>query len=88
MRALEAKRYGALALLVVLFLLAILSALGVSPYAALLPLFLAVFTYVGYAQEARRVLGEGAARRLGLVFSTKARTPHRNRNLTRPHTKG
>jgi hypothetical protein len=34
MRALEAKRRGTLALLAVLFLLAILSALGVSPYAA------------------------------------------------------
>ncbi len=71
----RAKRRGALALLAVLFLLAILSALGVSPYAALLPLFLAVFTYVGYAQEAKRVLGEEAARRLGLVFSPKPELP-------------
>jgi hypothetical protein len=47
----------------------------VSPYAALLPLFLAVFTYVGYAQEAKRVLGEEAARRLGLVFSPKPELP-------------
>ena len=75
MRALEAKRHGALALLAVLFLLAILSALGVSPYAAFLPLFLAVFTYVGYAQGARRILGEEAARRLGLVFSPKPELP-------------
>jgi hypothetical protein len=75
MRGLEAKRRGALALLAVLFLLAILSALGVSPYAAFLPLFLAVFTYAGYAQEARRVLGEEAAKRLGLVFSPKPELP-------------
>ncbi len=71
----RAKRRGTLALLAVLFLLAILSALGVSPYAALFPLFLAVFTYVGYAQEARRVLGEEAARRLGLVFSPNPELP-------------
>jgi hypothetical protein len=75
MIVLEAKRRGALALLAVLFLLAILSALGVSPYAALLPLFLAVFAFWGYAQEARRVLGEEAARRLGLVFSPKPELP-------------
>jgi hypothetical protein len=75
MRALEAKRRGTLVLLAVLLLLAILSALRVSPYAALLPLFLAVFTYAGYVQEARRVLGEEAARRLGLVFSPKPELP-------------
>ena len=75
MKALEAKRRGTLALLAVLFLLAILSALGVSPHAAFLPLFLAVFTYVGYAQGARRILGEEAARRLGLVFSPKPELP-------------
>ncbi len=75
MRALEAKRRGTLALLAVLFLLAILSALGVSPYAALLPLFLAVFAFLGYAQEARRVLGEEVAKRLGLVFSPKPELP-------------
>jgi hypothetical protein len=74
-RGLEAKRRGALALLAVLFLLAILSALGVSPYAAFLPLFLAVFTFLGYAQEAKRVLEEEAARRLGLVFSPKPELP-------------
>jgi endonuclease YncB( thermonuclease family) len=72
---LEAKRRGALALLAALFLLATLSVLRVSPYVALLPLFLAVFTYVGYAQEARRVLGEEAARRLGLTFSPKPELP-------------
>jgi hypothetical protein len=70
----RAKRRGALALLAVLFLLAILSALGVSPF-AVLPLLLAVFAYVGYAQEARRVLGEEAAKRLGLVFSPKPELP-------------
>jgi hypothetical protein len=75
MEALEAKRRGALALLAVLFLLAVLSALEVNPYAALLPLFLAVFAYVGYAQGAKRVLGEEAARRLGLVFSPKPELP-------------
>jgi hypothetical protein len=74
-RALEAKRRGALALLAVLFLLAILSALRVSPWAALFPLFLAVFAYVGYAQGARRVLGEEAARRLGLAFSPEPELP-------------
>jgi hypothetical protein len=75
MRALEAKRWVTLVFLAVLLLLAILSALRVSPYAALLPLFLAVFTYVGYAQEARRVLGEEAARRLGLTSSSKTELP-------------
>jgi hypothetical protein len=75
MRALEAKRRGALALLAVLFLLAVLTALRVSPWAALFPLFLAVFTYVGYAQGAGRVLGEEAAKRLGLVFSPKPELP-------------
>ncbi len=69
MRALEAKRRATLVFLAVLFLLAVLSALRVSPYAAFLPLFLAAFTYAGYAREAGRVLGEEAARRLGLVFS-------------------
>jgi hypothetical protein len=71
----RAKRRGALALLAVLFLLAVLSALRVSPWAALFPLFLAVLTYVGYAQEAGRVLGEKAAKRLGLVFSPKPGLP-------------
>ena len=75
MRALEAKRRASVAILAALFLLAVLSALGVSPYAALLPLFLAVFTHVGYAQGTRRVLEEEAARRLGLVFSPKPELP-------------
>jgi hypothetical protein len=74
MRALEAKRYGALAFLTVLSVLAILGALGMNPYAAL-PLLLAVFIYVGYTQEAMRVLGEEAARRLGLAFSSKPKPP-------------
>ena len=63
MRALEARRRAALALLAVLFLLAVLSALRVNPFAAI-PLFLAVFAFLGYAREAGRVLGEEAARRL------------------------
>ena len=75
MRALEAKRRATLALLAVLLLLAILTALRVSPWAALFPLFLAVLTYVGYAQEAERVLGEEVARRLGLAFSPKPGLP-------------
>jgi hypothetical protein len=76
MRALEAKRRATLALLALLFLLAVLSALKVSPYAALLFLFSALLTYyVGYAQEAERVLGEEAARRLGLAFSPKPELP-------------
>ncbi len=71
----RAKRRGALALLAVLFLLAVLSALGAGPWAALLPLFLAVFAYAGYAQGARRVLGEKAAKRLGLGFCPKPELP-------------
>jgi hypothetical protein len=75
MRALEAKRCGTLVILALLFLLAILTALRVSPWAAFLPLFLALLTYVGYAQEAERVLGEEVARRLGLAFSPKPELP-------------
>jgi|GEM_PF-963742 len=75
MEALRAKRRATLALLALLFLLAILTALRVSPWAAFLPLFLAVLAYVGYAQEARRVLEEEAARRLGLAFSPKPELP-------------
>ena len=74
MRALEARRYGTLALLAVLFLLAILGGVGVSPYTVLL-LFLAVLIYVGYARKAERVLQEEAARRLGLAFSPEAKLP-------------
>ena len=73
--ALEAKRRGVLILLAVLFSLAVLSALRVSPWVALFPLFLAVFAYVGYAQGAKRVLGEEAARRLGLAFSPEPELP-------------
>jgi hypothetical protein len=69
MRVLEAKRRGTLALLAVLFLLAVLTALKVGLYAAFLTLFFTAFAYGGYAQEARRVLEEEAARRLGLAFS-------------------
>jgi len=69
MDALEAKRRSTLAFLALLLLLAILTVLRVSPWAALFPLFLAVFAHVGYAQEARRALGEEAAKRLGLAFS-------------------
>jgi hypothetical protein len=75
MRVLEAKRRRALALLAVLFLLAVLGALGAGPYAALSPLFLAVLIHVGYAQKAKRVLGEKAAKRLGLAFSPKPELP-------------
>jgi len=74
MRALEARRHAALALLTVLFLLAILGGVGVSPYTVLL-LFLAVLIYVGYARKAGRVLQEEAARRLGLAFSPEAKLP-------------
>jgi hypothetical protein len=74
MRVLEAKRRATLALIALLFLLTVLSALKVSPY-AFLPLALAAFAYLGYAQEARRVLGEEAARRLGLAFSPEPELP-------------
>ena len=74
MRALETKRRVFLALLAALLLLTVLTAVRVSPF-AVLPLFLAVLVYVGYAQEARRVLGEEAARRLGLAFSPKPELP-------------
>jgi len=68
MRALEAKRRGVLVLLAVLFLLAVLGALEANPFAAIL-LLPAAFALWGYAQEAGRVLGEEAAKRLGLAFS-------------------
>jgi len=75
MEALRAKRRATLVFLAALLLFAVLTALRVSPWAALLPLFLAVFTHVGYAQGAKRVLGEEAARRLGLAFSPKPELP-------------
>jgi hypothetical protein len=74
MRTLEAKRHGTLAIIAVLFLLTILGALRMNPY-AFFPLFLAAFVYLEYAQEAKRILGEEAARRLGLVFSPKPELP-------------
>jgi hypothetical protein len=75
MEALRAKRRATLVFLAALLLFAVLTALRVSPWAAFLPLFLAVLAYVGYAQEARRVLEEEAARRLGLAFSPKPELP-------------
>jgi hypothetical protein len=74
MRTLEAKRHGTLAIIAVLFLLTILGALRMNPY-AFFPLFLAAFVYLEYAQEAKRILREEAARRLGLVFSPKPELP-------------
>lgn len=68
MRALEAKRRGTLALLAVFLLLMVLGALDANPFFAI-PLLLAVFASWGYTREAGRVLGEEAARRLGLAFS-------------------
>jgi len=68
MRALEAKRYGTLVLLAALLLLSVLSALDANPFFAI-PILLAVFASWGYAREAKRVLGEEAARKLGLAFS-------------------
>jgi hypothetical protein len=75
MIVLEAKRRGVLALLAVFFLLATLGVLGAGPYAALSSLFAAVLIHVGYAQKAKRVLGEKAAKRSGLVFSPKPELP-------------
>jgi Ca2+/Na+ antiporter len=74
MRALEAKRRSTLAFLAVLLLLAVLAALRVSPWAAPL-LLLAFLVYWGYAQEVGRVLGEEAAKRLGLGVSPKPDLP-------------
>jgi hypothetical protein len=74
MIVLEAKRRGFLALLAVSFLLALLSALE-DPYAALPPLLIALLIRVGYAQKAKQVLGEKAAKRLGLAFSPKPELP-------------
>jgi len=74
LQALEAKRRATLALLSVLFLLALLGLLNLNPYAVLV-LFLALFPYWGYAQEAEPILGEEAVRRLGLAFSPKGELP-------------
>jgi hypothetical protein len=74
MIVLEAKRRGFLALLAFFFLLALLSALE-DPYAALPPLLIAVLIRAGYAQKAKEILEEKAAKRLGLVFSPKPELP-------------
>lgn len=74
MRALEAKRRATLAFLSVLSLLALLGLLNLNPHAVLAP-FLALFPYLDYAREARRVLGAEAARRLGLAFSPQGELP-------------
>jgi len=74
MIVLEAKRRVFLALLAFFFLLALLSALE-DPYAALSPLLLVVLIRAGYAQKAKQVLGEKAAKRLGLVSFPKPELP-------------
>jgi len=74
MIVLEAKRRGFLALLAFFFFLAVLSALE-DLYAALPPLLLAVLIRAGYAQKAKEILGEKAAKRLGLVFFRKPELP-------------
>jgi hypothetical protein len=74
MIVLEAKRRGFLALLAFFLFLAVLSALE-DPYAALPPLFIAVLIRAGYAQRAREILEEKAAKRLGLVFFRKPELP-------------
>jgi hypothetical protein len=74
MIVLEAKRRVFLALLAFFFLLALLSALE-DPYAALPPLLVAVLIRAGYAQRAKEILEEKAAKRLGLVFFRKPELP-------------
>jgi len=74
MIVLEAKRRGFLALLAFFFFLAVLSALE-DPYAALPPLLIAVLIRAGYAQRAKEILEEKAAKRLGLVFFRKPELP-------------
>jgi hypothetical protein len=74
MIVLEAKRRGFLALLGFFFLLALLSALE-DPYAALPPLLITVLIRAGYAQRAKEILEEKAAKRLGLVFFRKPELP-------------
>jgi hypothetical protein len=74
MIVLEAKRRGFLALLAFFFFLAVLSALE-DPYAALLPLLITVLIRAGYAQRAKEILEEKAAKRLGLVFFRKPELP-------------
>jgi len=74
MIVLEAKRRGFLALLAFFLFLAVLGALE-DPYAALPPLLIAVLIRAGYAQKAKEILEEKAAKRLGLVFSPKPELP-------------
>jgi hypothetical protein len=74
MIVLEAKRRGFLALLAFFFFLAVLGALE-DPYAALPPLLITVLIRAGYAQRAKEILEEKAAKRLGLVFSPKPELP-------------
>jgi hypothetical protein len=74
MIVLEAKRRGFLALLAFFFFLAVLSALE-DPYAALPPLLIAVLIRAGYAQRAKEILEEKAAKGLGLVFFRKPELP-------------
>ncbi len=74
MIVLEAKRRGFLALLAFFFLLALLTALE-DPYAALPSLLIVVLIRAGYAQKAKEILEEKAAKRLGLVFSPKPELP-------------
>jgi hypothetical protein len=74
MEALEVKRHQTLTLIAFLFLLSLLGFPSLNLAAGAL-LFLALSPYLGYAREARRVLGEKAARRLGLAFSPKGELP-------------
>jgi hypothetical protein len=74
MIVLEAKRRGFLALLAFFFFLAVLGALE-DPYAALPPLLITVLIRAGYAQRAKEILEEKAAKRLGLVFFRKPELP-------------
>jgi hypothetical protein len=74
MIVLEAKRRVFLALLAFFLFLAALGALE-DPYAALPPLLIAVMIRAGYAQRAREILEEKAARGLGLVFSPRPELP-------------
>ncbi len=74
MIVLEAKRRGFLALIAFFSFLAVLSALE-DPYAALPSLLIVVLIRAGYAQKAKEILEEKAAKRLGLVFSPKPELP-------------
>jgi hypothetical protein len=74
MIVLEAKRRVFLALLALFLFLAVLGALE-GPSAALPPLLIAVLIRAGYAQRAKEVLEEKAAKRLGLVSFRKPDLP-------------